>query len=605
MNSFHLLYVGSDDGAATRLADEGGHDEVGLVTVATRPDVAATHLSRLAVDCVVVEYPLPGANVAAFLRRVGEVAPETARVLRLADTAVPPATDELWDQVCDASEDTMALAAAVSAAVDAPSADDLDDDTEHTSIYAARVGADGVVKRVNTPVVDDLDRPETSVVGETLSSLLPDEVADVLNGARERALASGTIHEREFRAGGRHFQVIAVPDEGDVEYFVQDITDAKLIERAFHEEQAFLDTVVDNLAELFFVLDGSGELVRWNDRVRERSGYSDAELASMNALDVVADENVEAAQEAIAETLETGHATVELTLTTADDEEIPFEFSGSVVHEGDGGPYICGIARDISDRRRTEQERDAAIEELRRSNAELEQFAYVASHDLQEPLRMISSYLQLLERRYRDSLDEDATEFIDYAVDGANRMREMINQLLVYSRIGREEIEFEPVDCNEILETVQADLRVAIEENDAEVVVDDLPTVPGNRHQLVQLFENSLGNAIKYAGDDPPRIEVRAERDGNGWRFAIEDNGRGIPPDQQDRIFDVFYAADGQKQTGIGLAIAKKIVERHGGRIWVESTVGEGSTFYFTLSESPSTAGPSAGAVDDLSATQD
>ena len=601
MNPFHVFYVGTDNAVVTGLTVGEDGDTAELVTVAARPDVAITQLSQMPVNCVVVECPLGDANVAEFLRRVDEVAPGVARVLRLLDATAPPTTDELWDEVCDAERGTTALATAITEAVDPEPSPSAPDDAGYASFYAARVDADGVVQRVNTSVADTLDRSGASLAGERLSDLVSNKVADRLFDLGQQALSAGTISEEELKVADRHFQAVAVPDGGAFELFLQDITGAKRTERAFHEEQAFLDTVVDNLAELFFVLDDTGDLVRWNDRVPEVSGYSDEDLATMEALEFIADDDSEAAQEAIIETLETGHATVELTVVTADGEELPFEFSGSVIDPDDGGPYICGIGRDISNRLQTERERDAAIEELRRSNAELEQFAYMASHDLREPLRMISSYLQLLERRYQDSLDEDANEFIDYAVDGAVRMREMINQLLVYSRIGRQELDFEPVDCNEVLETVRNDLQVTIEENDASLVVDDLPTVPGDRHQLVQLFENLVGNAIKYSGDAPPRIEVRANREGEAWEFAVEDNGQGIPDDKQSRVFEAFYAGESRDQTGIGLAITKKIVERHGGDVWVESTVGEGSTFYFTLPDTPPERA-SAGPAGDLPA---
>jgi len=225
-------------------------------------------------------------------------------------------------------------------------------------------------------------------------------------------------------------------------------------------------------------------------------------------------------------------------------------------------------------------------EALQRSNTEFEQLAYVASHDMQEPLRKIASYLQLLAQRYEGRLDADADEFIGYAVDGAKRMQALINDLLAFSRVGTKAKPFAPTDCNAIVRTALMDLQIAIEECGAQIEVGELPTVMGDATQLPQLFRKLLSNAIKFRRDGVPRISVRAEPSGAAWRFAVSDNGIGIAAEYFERIFIIFQRLHGRSRyagTGIGLAICKKIVERHGGQIEVHSTLGEGSTSAFTL----------------------
>jgi len=224
--------------------------------------------------------------------------------------------------------------------------------------------------------------------------------------------------------------------------------------------------------------------------------------------------------------------------------------------------------------------------DLERSNEELKRFAYVASHDLQEPLRMIASYLQLLERRYKGKLDSDADEFIDFAVDGANRMKTLINDLLAYSRIeSRGEI-FTLLKCDEIISDVLDNLEVSIRENNAIITYDDLPEIIGDKTQIHQLFQNLVSNAIKFRKQGAPKIFIGVEEKENSWQFSVQDNGIGIDSQYFDRVFIIFqrlHTKEEYEGTGIGLAISKRIVERHGGRIWIESKPGEGSIFYFTI----------------------
>ena len=238
------------------------------------------------------------------------------------------------------------------------------------------------------------------------------------------------------------------------------------------------------------------------------------------------------------------------------------------------------------ERQQYERDLEETVERLQQSNDRLKQFAYAASHDLREPLRMVSSYLQLLENRHKADLDEEAREFIDFAVDGASRMRAMIDDLLAFSRVEQADGEFESVDCDDVLERVTDDLQVRIDENDAAVVVESLPTIRADGEQLEQLFGNLVSNGIKYNESDVPRVEVSAADRGDRWVFAVADTGIGIESDKTDRIFEVFkrlHHDDEYPGTGIGLSLCQEIVENHDGDIRVESDPGEGSTFYVSL----------------------
>ncbi len=285
------------------------------------------------------------------------------------------------------------------------------------------------------------------------------------------------------------------------------------------------------------------------------------------------------------QTLETGKAVVEeffeprlnmyLEVSTSPIFDEKGEFAGSV-----------HVSKNISERKQAEEKLKKTLLDLERSNKELQQFAYVASHDLQEPLRAVASYTQLLKRRYKDKLDESANVFMQFAVDGAVRMQTLIDDLLVYSRIGAKGKLFEPTDFHLVLGQATTNLRVAIEENHAKITDDNLPTVMADASHINQLFQNLIGNAIKFRSQETPHIHLSAELKGNEWLFSVRDNGIGIDPQYKEKIFKIFqrlHSIDEYPGTGIGLAICERIVEQHGGKIWAESEVGKYSTFYFTI----------------------
>ena len=325
-----------------------------------------------------------------------------------------------------------------------------------------------------------------------------------------------------------------------------------------------------------------------NDRICEMTGYSSEELLGQSAkmLYLTEEEFELVGQEKYAQISRQGTGNVETRWQRKDGEVIDVQLSWAPIDPEDLSGGVTFTALDITESKRAEAALARKTEELACSNAELEQFAYVASHDLQEPLRMVSSYVQLLARRYKDRLDTDADDFINFAVDGANRMQALIKDLLAYSRVGTKGKSLEPTSCETVLDSALANLQFAIEENGARVTHDPLPTVLADQSQLVQLFQNLIANAIKFRREKPPHVHLAAERRESEWLFSIRDNGIGIDEEYGERIFEIFqrlHGRDDYSGTGIGLAICKKIVDCHGGRIWVTSNPGGGSAFYFTL----------------------
>ena len=359
------------------------------------------------------------------------------------------------------------------------------------------------------------------------------------------------------------------------------------VKKQFEKEEGRYRGLLEAAPDAMVVVNQGGEIVLLNLQAEKQFDYPRDELLGQKVKAIIPEgfaerllaDDLRSAADALAQQIGTG---IELTARRKDGSEFPIEIMLSPLESAEG-ILVTAAIRDISVRKTAEAE----LRELSRSNDDLAQFAYVASHDLQEPLRMVASYTQLLAKRYKGKLDSDADEFIAFAVDGANRMRRLIQDLLAYSRVGARTQDLTDTSSEEALQEALANLSGAIEDSGAEVTHGPLPHVLGDEMQLVQLLQNLLGNAIKYQGPGAPRIHVSAVRNGHKkWIFSVKDNGLGIDPQFFERIFGVFQRLHKREEfagTGIGLAICKKIIERHGGRIWVESQVGEGSTFYFTL----------------------
>ncbi|HEX3014491.1 MAG TPA: PAS domain S-box protein, partial [Methanobacterium sp.] len=374
---------------------------------------------------------------------------------------------------------------------------------------------------------------------------------------------------------------------------VRDITERKRAERALAESEEKLNTTIESSPDSIIASDLNLNIVSCNQAAVNIYGASSSEeLIGLNALELVDPKDRETLIKATKTALlEKRSVTLEInSINIVTKEVFPVEISGNVIRDAEGNPIgFVAITKDISERRSAERERETLIGELERSNQELQQFAYIASHDLQEPLRTISSFTQLLARRYKGQIDKDADEFIGFIVDGTNRMQAMIKDLLKYSRVQTRGEEFKPTDVQNALDQALFNLKVTIEENNAEITHDNLPVVIADEKQLIQLFQNLIGNAIKFKKpDEPPKIHIlsRIDRENSEYILGVSDNGIGMEQQYAGRIFELFqrlHTRDEYKGTGIGLAVAKKIVERHGGKIWVESEVGKGSTFYFTI----------------------
>jgi PAS domain S-box-containing protein len=370
----------------------------------------------------------------------------------------------------------------------------------------------------------------------------------------------------------------------------RDITKTKRAEDELRKSEQRFRLAVEGVKDYAIImLDPEGRVASWNRGAELLKGYRSEEIVGQHFSCFYTREDIDRGkpQKELGRAAAQGRFEDEGWRVRKDHSKFWANVVITPIYSNEGRPSgFSKVTCDITERKRAEEELACRAEELTRSNAELQQFAYVASHDLQEPLRMVASFTQLLAQRYQGKLGADADEFIGYAVGGARRMQVLVNDLLEYSRVGTRGKEFSPVDCEKLLETVLVSLQKTLEESDGQVTHDPLPAVLGDETQLGQVLLNLVGNALKFHGSEPPRVHVSAQEVNGEWRFSVRDNGIGIDPQQAERIFLLFQRLHTRAEypgTGMGLAIAKKIVERHGGRIWVESAPGKGSTFYFSL----------------------
>ncbi len=450
----------------------------------------------------------------------------------------------------------------------------------------------GTVNVWNPAAEEVLGWPKEEMLGATLRQMLKaGGLASLLEEALERGGLIGAETTQTRKDGAAvDLRIFCAPltDEEDRSHGViammVDVTERNLIIEAFRESKERFRNAFVHAPIGMAIVSREGRFLRVNPAFCRMLGYSETELLRLRAADLLDADD----PEPTASALLAGGAQKEVRLRGKDGRAVYAQWNTSLITGAAGEAQYCiSQVVDISAMKAAEEQIRRYAEDLERSNRDLQHFAYVASHDLQEPLRMVRGFMELLAKRYRGRLGPDADEYIRYAVDGAARMQNLIKGLLAYSRVGTQGKRLTPIDAAASLRQALENLQVVIEETGAEVTSGSLPWVMGDDVQLAQLFQNLISNAVKFRSGEPPRIRIAAAEEGEGfWRFSVTDNGIGFDPRHAERIFQMFQRLHGQGEyegTGIGLALCKRIVERHGGRIWVESEPGKGSTFYFTL----------------------
>jgi PAS domain S-box-containing protein len=373
--------------------------------------------------------------------------------------------------------------------------------------------------------------------------------------------------------------------------FITDVSERKKAEEILRASEETTRLIMNSALDAIVCIDTNGCITVWNPQAEKIFGWTESEAKGRRLSETIIPEQYRALHEAgLKRYLTTRQHTVinkliEITALNRNGKEFPVELTIIPMRQKDND-FFCAFIRDTTERREAESRQNEFAEDLKQKNIELEQFAYVASHDLQEPLRTVSGFVELLKRHYKDQADENVTKYINYITDASDRMRRLVQDLLEYSRLGRERV-LESIDCNAMVQDVLSDLTMAIQESQAVIHIGQLPVISGYTTEMKQLFQNLLSNSLKFRKPgDPPVIDLSVSPKDDHWTFKITDNGIGIEEKYWDRIFIIFQRLHTKNEydgTGIGLAHCKKITELHNGKIWVDSTPGKGSTFYFTV----------------------
>jgi len=470
--------------------------------------------------------------------------------------------------------------------------------------------ANGIYTGCNTSFIKFTGRSRDQIIGKTTFDIYPQIIAAEHHDADRRIMEDLSTQSSES---------ITMSDDGEVRHVIfykaplldeyggstgvvgtiLDITDRKIYERALKGSEEKFRSIVEQSSDGIIIVDDTGKIIEYNGAMESIAGMSRGDALRLSLWDLLF--SLMSEEERVQEAYDDLKSSIQSLLTDSDMTEPIISPYIDIGHHGlpdrtiqavifpimtSRGMLLGSIIRDVTERRLFEIALEKERAELKRSNEELEQFAYVASHDLQEPLRLITSYVGLLEKRYRSSLDRDALEYIQYATEAASRMQLIIKDLLLYSRVDGVANSYEFVDLENIYERTMQNLQVAVTESGATITRTSLPLIKADGIQVMQVLQNLISNAIKYRSGRSPVIFVSAERVGDEWVISVKDNGIGIDPQYFHKLFTIFQRLHNRAEypgNGIGLAMCKKIVERHGGRIWVESVPGEGSTFKFSL----------------------
>ena len=468
--------------------------------------------------------------------------------------------------------------------------------------FTVHVGLNGKIIDANRAALEILSKSKEELIGTNFTEIdmlfkedIPIHVKNFL-----KLLVGTHVEPYETRIKGKNGEVrwgetypiilrkYKIPNS--ILVISHDITDRKRAEEQLKESEEKFRLIFDE-AEDSIVLNEMkenglpGKIIEANEATTKRLGYTKEELLNMTPQDIVAPEMRAEMRKNAEEIRNKGYAIFENIHMAKDGRRIPVEVNNHIM-EFKGKKIALTVVRDITERKKAEEQLKETIGELEHSNRDLQSFAYITSHDLQEPLRTMGSYAGLLKRRYEGQLDSDADEFLDYMISGSERMKEQIKGLLDYSRMGTsgEEKEF---NAEEALETALTNLKSSIEELSAEVTHEKLPNIVADESQITRVFQNLISNALKFRREGvKPKIHIKAKKEDNEYVFSVSDNGIGLEPQYSDQIFEVFkrlHAIGEYQGAGIGLAIVKRIIDNHGGRVWVESVFGRGSTFYFTI----------------------
>lgn len=452
----------------------------------------------------------------------------------------------------------------------------------------------GIVTFVNNKMVEMLGYSQDELLGTDALFLLEKNQHNIMNKKienREKGIAES--YELKFiRKDGKKLWTLVnaspIYNSKGVHTnnlaMYMDITERKAIEERLLFQADILSRVQDGI----IAVDDNFNIIYWNKIAEKMLGWTEEEVIGRNSGDLLQTRFENSSREDFYNKLQKdGHYLGDLYCLCKDKTYLPVEVNVKKFTDKKGKTTsILASIHNISKRKQRDEKLKRTVEELKRSNKELKRFAYVSSHDLQEPLRMVTLYSQLLEKRYKNSLDDDANDFINYIVENAKHMKQLIEDLLEYSKVTSDTKKLGNVDLEKVVDIVISNLSISITENNVNITRESLPTIFADENQMLQVFQNLISNAIKFKGENSSKIHISAKKEEGKWIFAIKDNGIGIKPDYVDQIFEVFkrlHTKEEHPGTGIGLSIVQKIINHHGGQIWVESGPGHGSTFYFTI----------------------